>query len=282
MKQNSVSVGRYQLSNEKPLAIIAGPCILETEALTLSVAKTLAQISRRLNIPIIFKCSYDKANRSSVKSFRGIGLSESLAIFARVKKETGLPMLTDVHDLRDVPQVSRTADVLQIPAFLCRQTDLIVEAARSGAVVNVKKGQFLSPLETRQIINKAESVGCKKIMLTERGTTFGYNNLVVDMRGLAIMKTLGYPVVFDATHSVQLPGAQGTSSGGQREFVETLARAAVAVGVAAVFMEVHPNPAKALSDGPNAVRLSDVPAFLMRLKAIDALAKKWKKDVVRS
>lgn len=273
MTPREVRIGSTPLSNHRPFVLIAGPCVVENEDFTLRVAKTLKAIARRRRIPLVFKASYDKANRSSVDSFRGPGLRDGLRVLSRVKKETGLPVLTDVHGPEEVPAAAEVADVVQIPAFLCRQTDLLLAAGRTDRVVNVKKGQFLSPRDTQNIVKKLESAGTRAITLTERGASFGYNNLVVDMRGLDIMKKFGYPVVFDATHSVQLPGGQGHASGGQREFVYPLARAAVAVGVAAVFMEVHPRPEAALSDGPNAVRLSDVEKLVERLQAIDRVVK---------
>lgn len=226
-------------------------------------------------MPFVFKCSYDKANRSSGRSFRGLGLQEGLAILNRVRRQLDIPVLTDVHLPEEAFLAAEAVDVLQVPAFLCRQTDLLAACARTGKWVNVKKGQFLSPSETKNIIEKLTAQGARDISLTERGTTFGYQNLVVDMRSLAIMKTSGYPVIFDATHSVQLPGAQGAASGGQREFVEPLARAAAAVGVAGVFMETHPNPDRALSDGPNNVSLAQMPALLKKLVAIDRLVKRF-------
>jgi 2-dehydro-3-deoxyphosphooctonate aldolase (KDO 8-P synthase) len=273
VKSASVSLGRILFNNDRPLVLIAGPCVIESEKLVFSEAKQLKAIAARLKIPFIFKSSYDKANRSSLDSFRGPGLEKGLRILARVKKELGIPVLTDVHSAEEAIQAAQVVDVIQIPAFLCRQTDLLLAAGRSGAVVNIKKGQFLSPWEMKNAIKKLESTGNRKILLTERGTTFGYNNLVVDMRGLAIMKTLGYPVIYDATHSVQLPGGQGTSSGGQREFVWPLARAATAIGLAGLFMEVHPQPEKALSDGPNSARLSDLPNQLKLLKQLDQIVK---------
>jgi 2-dehydro-3-deoxyphosphooctonate aldolase (KDO 8-P synthase) len=273
LTSRTVSLGKIRFNNGGPLAIIAGPCVIESESLVLSVAKTLKIRSRQLNIPIIFKSSYDKANRSSVKSFRGPGLHEGLKILAKVKEATGLPILTDVHSVEEAYEAARVADILQIPAFLSRQTDLLLAAGRTGKIVNVKKGQFMSPWEMQNAIGKIESTGSKQILLTERGTSFGYNNLVVDMRGFEIMKSFGYPVIYDATHSVQLPGGKGTSSGGQREFVWPLARAAVAIGLAGLFMEVHPRPDSALSDGPNSAVLSDLPAQLKTLKRIDQLVK---------
>lgn len=271
---NVVSIGPLRLANDRPLALIAGPCVIESEELTLRVAKSLKETAAKLRIPFIFKCSYDKANRSSIGSYRGVGVREGLEILARVKRELGVPVLTDIHAMEDIAPVAAVVDVLQIPAFLCRQTDLVVGAIKSGRVVNVKKGQFLSPWEAANIVEKAKAAGGERLMLTERGATFGYNNLVVDMRSLEVMKGYGVPIVFDATHSVQLPGGQGKASGGQREFIFPLARAAVAVGVAAVFMEVHPEPEKALSDGPNAVRLRHVPELLRRLQALDRLVKR--------
>ncbi|MBL0349993.1 MAG: 3-deoxy-8-phosphooctulonate synthase [Elusimicrobia bacterium] len=271
---NVVSIGPLRLANDRPLALIAGPCVIESEELTLRVAKSLKETAAKLRIPFIFKCSYDKANRSSIGSYRGVGVREGLEILARVKRELGVPVLTDIHAMEDIAPVAAVVDVLQIPAFLCRQTDLVVGAIKSGRVVNVKKGQFLSPWEAANIVEKARAAGGERLMLTERGATFGYNNLVVDMRSLEVMKGYGVPIVFDATHSVQLPGGQGKASGGQREFIFPLARAAVAVGVAAVFMEVHPEPEKALSDGPNAVRLRHVPELLRRLQALDRLVKR--------
>jgi len=274
MAQKDIRVGRFLLGNRRPLTVIAGPCVIESEALALGVAKKLKTISRKLRVPLIFKASYDKANRSSSESFRGPGLNDGLAVLARVKAQTGLPVLTDIHAVEEATPAAEVVDVLQIPAFLCRQTDLLVAAARTGRVVNVKKGQFTSPWDARNMLKKIHAAGNPNATLTERGVSFGYNNLIVDMRSLEVMRGLGAPVVFDATHSVQLPGAKGNASGGQREFVYPLARAAVAVGVAAVFMEVHPNPEKALSDGPNAVRLSDVETLLRRLISIDRVVKK--------
>ncbi|MBL8023760.1 MAG: 3-deoxy-8-phosphooctulonate synthase [Elusimicrobia bacterium] len=272
-KQTTVSLGSIKISNDRPFVLIAGPCVVESEALTLRIAARLHEIGRRLRVPVIFKASYDKANRSSSTSFRGRGASEGLAVLAKVKREWGLPILTDVHSVSEIPAAATVADILQIPAFLCRQTDLVVAAAQSGRVINVKKGQFLSPWDTKNIVEKVRDAGSDRLLLTERGASFGYNNLVVDMRSLDVLRGFGSPVVFDATHSVQLPGGKGTASGGQREFIYPLARAAVAVGVAAVFMEVHPDPEKALSDGPNAVRLAHVPELLKRLQALDRVVK---------
>lgn len=272
--KTGVSLGGFVFSNEAPLALIAGPCVIENPVLTLSMAKQLSRLARQQRIPFVFKASYDKANRSSVASFRGPGLRLGLEILRRVKEEVGCPILTDVHWKEDVEEVARVVDILQIPAFLCRQTDLLVSCAETGKIVNVKKGQFLAPWDMEQVVRKIESTGSRKILLTERGTTFGYNNLVVDMRSLAVMKQFGYPVIYDATHSVQLPGALKNASGGQREFVEPLARAAVAVGVAGLFAEVHPVPAKALSDGPNSLAMKSLPGFLRILQEIDKVSKK--------
>src|SRR5262245_54028437 len=252
----TVSVGSVKFANDRPLALIAGPCVVETEDLTLRIAESLQDTARRLRIPFIFKASYDKANRSSFGSFRGLGAVEGLEILGRIKQKLGVPILTDVHAVSELPAAAAVADILQIPAFLCRQTDLVAGAIKTGRVVNVKKGQFLSPWDAENIVGKARAAGgADRLMLTERGASFGYNNLVVDMRSLEVMKGFGVPVIFDATHSVQLPGGKGASSGGQREFVYPLARAAAAVGIAGIFMEVHPEPEKALSDGPNSLRL---------------------------
>jgi 2-dehydro-3-deoxyphosphooctonate aldolase (KDO 8-P synthase) len=260
---------------DKPLFLIAGPCVVESEQLQMDVAGRLKEITGELGIPFIFKSSYDKANRSSGKSFRGLGMEKGLAILGEVRSKLGVPILTDVHTEEEVPEVARIVDVLQTPAFLCRQTDFIHAVASAGKPVNIKKGQFLAPSDMKNVVDKArEASNADNIMVCERGASFGYNNLVSDMRSLAIMRDTGCPVVFDATHSVQLPGGQGTSSGGQREFVPVLARAAVATGVSGIFMETHPNPEKALSDGPNAWPLGRMKELLETLKAIDALVKK--------
>jgi 2-dehydro-3-deoxyphosphooctonate aldolase (KDO 8-P synthase) len=250
------------------LVLIAGPCVIESAAATLEIARTLKAYAEELDLPLIFKASYDKANRTSLSSYRGPGLEQGLEILARVKAETGLPVLSDVHQVADVAPAAAVLDVLQIPAFLCRQTDLVLAAARTGKVVNIKKGQFLAPWDMRPVVEKARAAGNDRIILTERGASFGYNNLVVDFRSLPLMRDLGCPVVLDVTHSVQLPGGQGTCSGGQREFIAPLARAAVAVGVDGLFMEVHPDPAKALCDGPNSLPLNQVPALWRELKAL--------------
>jgi 2-dehydro-3-deoxyphosphooctonate aldolase (KDO 8-P synthase) len=260
--------------------LIAGPCVIESEQLQMDTAGTLKEITASLGIPFIFKSSFDKANRSSGTSFRGPGLDKGLEILAKVRRELGLPVLTDIHDESQIAQVASVVDVLQTPAFLCRQTDFIRTVAQSGKPVNIKKGQFLAPHDMKNVIDKARAAAREKglsednFMACERGASFGYNNLVSDMRSLAIMRETGAPVVFDATHSVQLPGGQGTSSGGQREFVPVLARAAVAVGVAGLFMETHPDPARALSDGPNAVPLKHMKTLLETLVALDAVTKK--------
>ena len=272
---HTVCVGKLALGQRHPLFIIAGPCVIESELHALKIARELARAARALGIPYIYKASYDKANRTSVDSYRGPGLEQGLATLARIKREVGVPVLTDVHDITQVGPAAEVCDIIQIPAFLSRQTDLLVEAGQTGAVVNIKKGQFLSPWEMQHAVEKVACCGCHKILVTERGTTFGYNNLVVDMRGLAVMREWGYPVVLDVTHSLQLPGGEGGRSGGQPEYIEPLARAGVATGVDGIFMEVHDNPAGALSDGPNALdlkhfkplvkRLSDLAKFVRRL-----------------
>jgi len=265
----------FEAGLDKPLFLIAGPCVVESEQLQMDVAGQLKEMTAALGIPFIFKSSYDKANRSSGKSFRGPGMEKGLEILAKVKQVLRVPVLTDVHTEEEVPTVAKVVDVLQTPAFLCRQTDFIHAVARSGKPVNIKKGQFLAPSDMKNVVDKArEASGGDTIMVCERGASFGYNNLVSDMRSLAIMRDTHCPVVFDATHSVQLPGGQGTSSGGQREFVPVLARAAVATGVAGVFMETHPDPAKALSDGPNAWPLPRMRELLETLKEIDTLVKR--------
>ena len=253
--------------------MIAGPCVMENESDTLEIARFLKEMGEDLQIPIIFKSSYDKANRTSLGSYRGPGIDEGLEILQKVKERLQLPVLSDVHRIGDVEKAARVLDVIQIPAFLCRQTDLVVEVAKTGVPVNIKKGQFVSPLEMGPITEKATGVGNRKILITERGFSFGYNNLVVDMRSLAIMANLGYPIVFDATHSVQLPGGAGSSSGGQREFVGCLARAAVAAGANGVFMEVHPDPDCALCDGPNSLPLESIAPLVKILKRIHALVR---------
>jgi 2-dehydro-3-deoxyphosphooctonate aldolase (KDO 8-P synthase) len=264
----------FSVGLDKPLFLIAGPCVIESEQMALDTAGQLKEICQKVGIPFIYKSSYDKANRSSGKSFRGFGMEAGLKILEKVKAQIGVPVLTDVHDEDEIGPVAAVVDVLQTPAFLCRQTDFIHAVAKAGKPVNIKKGQFLSPWDMQNVVYKAREVsGADNIMVCERGASFGYNNLVSDMRSLAVMRNTGCPVVFDATHSVQLPGGQGTSSGGQREFVPVLARAAVAAGISGIFMETHPDPAKALSDGPNAFPLGHLQEMLQTLKALDALVK---------
>ncbi len=250
------------------LFLIAGPCVIESEQLCFEVAETLKNACQQLGIPFIFKASYDKANRTSPESYRGPGLERGLEILAKIRQQVSVPVITDVHAVDQIKPVSKVVDVIQVPAFLCRQTDLIAAVAKSGRIINLKKGQFLSPMEMGQVVRKAEYFGAKKILITERGTTFGYNNLVSDMRSIPIMKSFGYPVVFDATHSVQLPGGAGNASGGQREFAPVLAKAAIAAGADGIFMETHPDPDKALSDGPNMIPLSQVKDLLLILVRI--------------
>ncbi len=264
----------FEVGLDHPVFLIAGPCVIESEQLAVDTAGSLKEMTSRLGIPFIFKSSFDKANRSSAGSFRGPGATEGLRILAEVKRQVGVPVLTDVHEDTEMSEVAEVADVLQTPAFLCRQTNFIQRAARAGRPLNLKKGQFLSPWEMRNVVEKARAVGNEQILVCERGTSFGYNNLVSDMRSLAVMRQTNCPVVFDATHSVQLPGGQGNVSGGQREFVPVLARAAVAVGVSGLFMETHPDPAKALSDGPNAWPLPLMVELLTVLRDIDHAAKK--------
>ncbi|HMH27940.1 MAG TPA: 3-deoxy-8-phosphooctulonate synthase, partial [Steroidobacteraceae bacterium] len=259
---------------DRPFFLIAGPCVIESEALVIEVAGRLKEMTTELNIPFIFKASFDKANRSSRSSFRGPGLEGGLKALAKVRDQIGVPVLTDVHEDTPLDEVAAVVDVLQTPAFLCRQTNFIVAACSQGKPVNIKKGQFLSPWEMQNVVDKARSTGNLQIMVCERGFSFGYNNLVSDMRALAVMRSTGCPVVFDATHSVQLPGGQGDSSGGQREFVPVLARAAVAAGIAGIFMETHPNPAEALSDGPNAWPLDRMRPLLGTLKELDSAVKR--------
>jgi len=264
----------FDVGLDKPLFLIAGPCVIESEQMALDTAGRLKEICQKLGIPFVYKSSYDKANRSSGKTFRGFGMEAGLNILEKVKAQIGVPVLTDVHTEDEIAPVAAVVDVLQTPAFLCRQTDFIHAVAKSGKPVNIKKGQFLSPWDMKNVVDKAREVsGADNIMVCERGASFGYNNLVSDMRSLAVMRNTGCPVVFDATHSVQLPGGQGTASGGQREFVPVLARAAVAAGVAGLFMETHPDPAKALSDGPNAFPLGHLEELLRTLKALDTLVK---------
>ena len=276
MTSKLVKCRKLNISNKNPLTLIAGPCQLENEKHALDVAVELKKITDKLGIGLIYKTSFDKANRTSLKGKRGAGLEKSLPVFDKIKKETGLPVLTDVHTSEQCKIISNHVDVLQIPAFLCRQTDLLVAAAKTGKVINVKKGQFLAPWDMVNVTKKIEESGNKNILVTERGASFGYNTLVSDMRSLPIMAKNGYPVVFDATHSVQQPGGMGDKSGGQKEFVKYLSRAAVAVGVAAVFIETHPDPDNAPSDGPNMVPLKKMPDLLNQLIEIDNLIKNGK------
>jgi 2-dehydro-3-deoxyphosphooctonate aldolase (KDO 8-P synthase) len=259
--------------NRGPLSFIAGPCALESEDLLRRVAKSLKSYFGKLGLPFVLKCSFDKANRSSLASFRGPGLEKGLEILGRIREEFGVPILTDVHEPAQAALAARYVDILQVPAFLSRQTDILLACGRTGKPVNIKKGQFLSPWDMKNAIKKVESTGNRRILLTERGTSFGYGNLVVDMRSLEIMREFGYPILYDATHSVQLPGALGHATGGNRNFAIPLTRAAVAVGIAGVFLETHPNPERALSDGPNSLFLREVPALVAQVQAIDALVK---------
>lgn len=266
------SVGKVTFGDGR-LTIIAGPCVIESEEHALMMARECSARARRAGLDFVYKSSFDKANRSSVRSFRGLGMQAGLEVLRRVKEEFDLPVVTDIHDVSQVGPVSEVADILQIPAFLCRQTDLVLEAARSGRAVNIKKGQFLAPQDARNIVDKARAAGCEKLMLTERGVSFGYNNLVVDMRSFPIMRDFGVPVVFDVTHSLQLPGGLGHATGGQPEYIEPLARAGVACGVDAVFMEVHESPSRAPSDGPNALPLERMESLLLSLRDIHQLVR---------
>jgi|SRR5580692_10398657 len=270
-----IPVGPLRLGGGNPLFLIAGPCVIESEGHARGMAERVAQIAADAGVPYIFKASYDKANRSSVKAFRGPGLAEGLRILGKIKADLRVPVLTDVHDASQAGPAAEVVDILQIPAFLARQTDLLLAAAKTGRVVNVKKAQFLSPWDMGNVVEKVASTGNEKIILTERGASFGYNNLVVDMRTFPVLQKFGYPVVYDVTHSVQLPGGQGHASGGQPEFIETLARAGVAAGVDGVFLETHDNPAAALSDGANALPLSQLPRLLAQLKEFSAVVRRW-------
>ena len=273
MKAHHVQVGNLTIGNDLPLTIIAGPCQMESRAHALEVAAALKEIATKAGLGLIYKSSFDKANRTSVSGRRGIGLKESLPVFAEIKEKLGLATLTDIHEIEHCVPVAEVVDVMQIPAFLCRQTDLLLAAGNTKACINVKKGQFLAPWDMANVVSKVESTGNKRILVTERGVSFGYNTLVADMRSLPIMAKTGYPVVMDATHAVQQPGGQGASSGGDRRFAPVIARAAVAVGVAAVFMETHPDPDHAPSDGPNMIYLKDMPGVLAMLNAFDQVAK---------
>lgn len=273
---NIVKINSVEVGGKQPLALIAGPCVIEGYERSLKIGQAIKDITGRLGIPYVFKASFDKANRSSYSSFRGPGLEEGLAILEKIKTELGVPVVSDIHCVTQIKPAAEVLDILQIPAFLSRQTDLVYSAALTGKAVNVKKGQFMAPNDMKNVVAKIREAGNENILLTERGASFGYNNLVVDMRGLAIMRSFGYPVVFDATHSVQLPGGAGTASAGQREFVEYLTRAAVAVGVDALFMEVHDNPEEALCDGPNMLYLDQLEALLKDVLAIDNVVRKHK------
>ena len=273
MKNHKVKCSNFEIANNKPFTLIAGPCQLENEEHALKISSELKKITSELGINLIYKTSFDKANRTSLKGKRGMGLEKSLPIFDKIRNEVGLPVLTDVHTAEQCSIVADHVDVLQIPAFLCRQTDLLIAAAKTGKIINVKKGQFLAPWDMANVIKKIEESGNKNILITERGASFGYNTLVSDMRALPIMSKFGFPIVFDATHSVQQPGGMGEKSGGQREFVPYLARAAIAVGVGAIFMETHEDPDNAPSDGPNMVPLNEVKALLKKLTEIDKLVK---------
>jgi len=274
MKNAVINVGGVKFSNAIPAAFIAGPCVIESEELLYKTGKTLKELCAKQKRGFVLKASFDKANRTSIKAFRGPGMQEGLGIVARVKEKLGVPVVIDVHEAGQASEVAEVADMLQVPAFLCRQTDLLVACAKTGKPVNVKKGQFLSPWDVKNIAAKLEAAGNKNILFTERGTTFGYGNLVVDMRSLAIMKETGYPVIFDCTHSVQKPGGLGTATGGDAVYAPVLARAAAAVGVAGVFFEAHPNPAKALSDGPNSIRLNEASKLVKIISEFDSLAKR--------
>lgn len=263
----------FNVGLDQPLFLLAGPCVIESEAMALGTATKLKEITDKLGIPFIYKSSFDKANRSSIDSFRGLGMAEGLRILQKVKDEVGVPVITDVHEDTPMDEVADIVDVIQTPAFLCRQTNFILKAAAAGIPINIKKGQFMAPWDMKHVVDKARTTGNDQIMVCDRGVSFGYNNLVSDMRALAVMRETECPVVFDATHSVQLPGGQGATSGGQREHVPVLARAAVAAGVSGLFMETHPDPSKALSDGPNAWPLGDMASLLARLKGIDDLVK---------
>ena len=268
-----IKIGNVTLGGDRPLVLFAGPCVIEDEALTMQIATFLKEMCAELNIGLVFKGSYDKANRTSVTSFRGPGIEEGLRILAKVKSELDLPVVSDVHDVTQVAAAAEVLDVIQIPAFLCRQTDLLVAVGKTGKLVNIKKGQFMAPWDMNNAVGKVQSTGNDRIALTERGSSFGYNNLVTDMRSLAIMRQTGCPVIFDATHSVQLPGGEGGSSGGQREFVGALSRAATAIGIDGLFLEVHENPCVALCDGPNSLFLSELKQMLETILAIDRVVK---------
>lgn|SRR5262245_7576203 len=271
MTTKLVKAGNVDIGGGRPLAVIAGPCVIESRESALRHAATLKEKADRIGVPYIFKSSYDKANRSSVNSFRGPGLTKGLKVLAEIKRQVGVPILTDVHEIDQVAAVKEVADILQIPAFLCRQTDFVIAVAKSGKIINVKKGQFLAPWDMSNVVEKIRSTGNEQILLTERGASFGYNHLISDMRSLVVMRELGYPVVFDATHSLQLPGGLGSASGGERKYIPALARAGVAAGIDALFMEVHEDPDHALSDGPNSLAIENFESLLKIVKEIDAL-----------
>ena len=272
-KTKLVTVGKVKIGGGNPIVLIAGPCVIESQNHVLNTAEKIKRAASDADIPFIFKASYDKANRSSIDSFRGPGLIKGLQSLETIKQQLNVPVLSDVHTEEEIEPASQVLDVLQIPAFLCRQTNMIIKAAKTGCSVNVKKGQFMAPWDMKNVVDKLSHSGCKKILLTERGFTFGYNNLVVDMRSLVLMRDLGYPIIFDATHSLQLPGGKGNKSGGQKELIPDLVRGAVAVGCDAIFMEVHPNPDKAKSDGPNMLKLSKLPELLKQIKTLDLAVK---------
>ena len=274
-KTKQISVGKLLIGGGNPLVLIAGPCVIESETHALKTAEKLKRATSDANIPFIFKASYDKANRSSIDSFRGPGLIKGLKILKKIKKELNIAVLSDAHTEDEIEPAAQILDIIQIPAFLCRQTNMLVKAAKTNCTINVKKGQFMAPWDMQNVIDKLSQSGCKKILLTERGYMFGYNNLVVDMRSLPLMRNLGYPVIFDATHSLQLPGGQGKKSGGQRELIPDLVRGAVAVGCDSLFMEVHPSPDKAKSDGPNMLKLSQLPKLLEQIKTLDYASRNW-------
>lgn len=272
-EQKEIELRDFIIGNNRPFVLIGGPCVIEGESHTMFIAEQISTITHELEIPFIFKSSFDKANRSSIASFRGPGLDEGLRILAKVRKEIGVAVLSDIHNEGQIDQAAELLDIIQIPAFLCRQTDLVTNVAKKGLIVNVKKGQFLAPWDIKEVIQKIESQGNHRILLTERGVSFGYNNLVSDMRSLVIMRDFGYPVVFDASHSVQLPGGLGYASGGQSEFIPYLSRAAMAVGIAALFVEVHDNPKEAKCDGPNTLDIKFLKELLIKLKRIDSIVK---------
>jgi 2-dehydro-3-deoxyphosphooctonate aldolase (KDO 8-P synthase) len=273
-KTKIIKIGNIEIGGGRPIVLIAGPCVIESDKHVLSTAEKIKRAAYKAGIPLIFKASYDKANRSSIDSFRGPGLIKGLKSLEKIKQELAVPVLSDVHTEEEIEPAAHVLDVLQIPAFLCRQTNLLIKAAKTGRAINVKKGQFMAPWDMKNVVDKLSQSGCKKILLTERGFTFGYNNLVVDMRSLILMRDLGYPIIFDSTHSLQLPGGQGKKSGGQKELIPDLVRGAVAVGCDAIFMEVHPNPDKAKSDGPNMLKLSQLPELLKQIKTLDTVVRK--------